>query len=94
MALSVKQILLELLSSITLFIYVQGRGPIQNLETAKIGSCKFFGVLHLKEDYSDSKCYHIFTYNSLIQCYLNFIEVNKINYMLEIDILRNFSQEK
>ena len=32
-------------------------------------------------------------HNILIQCHGNFIEVNKFNYMLEIDILRNFSQK-
>ena len=32
-------------------------------------------------------------HNILIQCHGNYIEVNKFNYMLEIDILRNFSQK-
>ena len=65
----------------------------------KIGNCKSFGLPKFEggPQYTHISNINMYKFikirhDILIQCYGNYMEMKKVNYMVEIDILRNSSQ--
>ena len=73
------------------------QGVSQDLQTGcpKLAIVKFWGVQILKGDYTQISTINMYKFieirhDIIIQCHGSYMEMKKFNYMLEIDILRNF----
>ena len=70
------------------------QGLSKDFETGKIFGCPIFQGRPQNTQIATINMYLLIEirHDILIQCHGNFIELRKSNYMLEIYILRNFSQ--